>query len=120
MEEMKLWAELTMSLQKVETKSNMENDGTFSSRLCRGTSCHRLVTLSPTLADNIPPRGHGRAEPDARVWGSGCFSQGWGCAGLVVRLQEGPQGHGPQSHHPAAGPSGSPSAAPRSHQLFKQ
>jgi len=58
---MKLWAELTMSLQKVETKSNMENNGTFSSGLCKGagTPCHRhpLVThpgrQRPTLRTEL-------------------------------------------------------------------
>lgn len=62
MEEMKLWAELTMSLQKVETKSNMEKDGTFSSRLCRGAEalCHHHPFITHHNA-NIPSQRCGLA-----------------------------------------------------------
>lgn len=54
---MKLWAELTMSLQKVETKSNTENDGAFSSRLCKGarTSCHRHPPRHPARRTTSHP-----------------------------------------------------------------
>lgn len=55
---MKLWAELTMSLQKVETKSNMENDGAFSSRLCKGagTSRHRCPLVTHPGEQRPTPR----------------------------------------------------------------
>lgn len=79
MEEMKLWAELTMSVQKEETKSSTESDGAFTSALCKavGTQRHRVPSpptpkttprgdtdgLSPALLQSpIPtPHGHRRA-----------------------------------------------------------
>lgn len=108
---MKLWAELTMSLQKVETKSNMENDGAFSCRLCRGagTSHQRCpLLLSPTPAGNVPPRAHGWAEP-------GATSQGWKgmCQGHDPIPGGSPrEGCAPWGDHPALGPSPSPGGVP--------
>lgn len=70
MEEMKLWAELTMSLQKVETKSNMENDGTFSSGLCKGAAASRhpcpLVTHPPWQTTS-PPEDVAGVELGAQI-----------------------------------------------------
>lgn len=107
---MKLWAELTMSLQKVETKSSMENDGNFSSRLCRGagTSPHSCPLVTH------PDRGH---PTPSRLGRAGCSALGSASPSTqrdVPGLCSSPRRvtKGPWGDHPALGPSPSPRAVP--------
>lgn len=63
MEEMKLWAELTMSVQKEETKSSTDSDDAFTSALCKAAGTWRH--LNPPPPSNNTMQEHGCAEPSA-------------------------------------------------------
>lgn len=105
---MKLWAELTMSVQKEETKSSTDSDGAFTSALCKAagtrrhlkppphqtTPCRNTAAPSPALLqspiptprshqgplwDGRPPPAPSRGVPPAPCSPSGSGRSCWQC-----------------------------------------